>query len=112
MSVALHREGFAVGRYRARSLMREAEVVCRQRRRYRVTTDSSHGQAVAANVLARRFEVAEPNQVWCADITAIWTWEGWLYLAAVLDLHDRQVVGWAMAGHIPGCQPHSRQCPL
>ena len=100
MSVALQREGFAVGRYRARSLMREAEVVCRQRRRYRATTDSGHGQAVASNVLARRFEVAEPNRVWCADITAIWTWEGWLYLAAVLDLHDRQVVGWAMAGHM------------
>lgn len=100
MSLALKREGFEVGRYQARSLMGEAEVECRQRRRYRSTTDSGHGQPVALNLLAREFDVAEANRVWCADITAIWTLEGWLYLAAVLDLHDRQLVGWAMAGHM------------
>lgn len=100
MSLALRREGHAVGRYRARSLMREAGVECRQRRRHRVTTDSGHGRPLAPNHLARQFQVAAANRVWCADITAIWTLEGWLYLAAVLDLHDRQVVGWAMAGHM------------
>lgn len=100
MALALQREGFAVGRYQARSLMRAAEVECRQRRRYRSTTDSGHGRPVAPNLLARQFEVAEPNRAWCADITAIWTLEGWLYLAAVLDLHDRQLVGWAIAGHM------------
>lgn len=100
MSLALRQEGHAVGRYQARSLMREADVECRQRRRYRVTTDSTHGRPVAENLLARQFEVETANRVWCADITAIWTLEGWLYLAAVLDLHDRQVVGYAMAAHM------------
>ncbi len=100
MSLALRREGFEVGRYQARSLMREAAVACRQRRRYRPTTDSDDGQPVAPNLLARQFTVTRPNRVWCADITALWTFEGWLYLAAVLDLHDRQVVGWALAEHM------------
>jgi putative transposase len=100
MALALQREGFEVGRYQARSLMREAGVECRQRRRYRATTDSRHAQPIAENLLARQFEVAEPNTAWVADITAIWTLEGWLYLAAVLDLHDRQVVGWAMAEYM------------
>ena len=100
MARVLQREGFAVGRYQARSLMREAGVRCRQRRRWRATTDSGHGLAVAPNRLQRCFEVAEPNRVWVADITAIWTFGGWLYLAAVLDLHQREVVGWAMASHM------------
>lgn len=100
MSLALQREGHPVGRYQARSLMRGAEVECRQRRRYRATTDSDHGRPLAPNLLARQFEVEVTNRVWCADITAIWTLEGWLYLAAVLDLHDRQVVGWARAEHM------------
>ena len=100
MARELRREGHRVGRHQARSLMREAGVVCRQRRRWRATTDSDHGSAVAPNRLDRDFEVAEPNRVWVADLTAIWTLQGWLYLAAVLDLYDRQVVGWAMAGHM------------
>lgn len=100
MARALQREGCPVGRYQARSLMREAGVECRQRRRWRSTTDSNHGRAVAPNRLQRQFQVAAPNRVWVADLTAIWTLEGWLYLAAVLDLHDRQLIGWAMAGHM------------
>lgn len=80
--------------------MRAAGVECRQRRRWRCTTDSNHSPAVAANRLQRQFQVSLPNRVWVADLTAIWTLEGWLYLAAVLDLHDRQLVGWAMAGHM------------
>ncbi|QFT84147.1 Integrase core domain protein (plasmid) [Halomonas sp. THAF12] len=80
--------------------MQEAGVACRQRRRYRHTTDSDHGLPVAPNLLKRQFTVPEPNQAWVADITAIWTLEGWLYLAAVLDLYDRQVIGWAMADHM------------
>lgn len=100
MAKALQREGFAVGRSQARSLMREAGVKCRQRRRWRCTTDSKHAQTVAPNRLQREFWVAEPNRVWVADLTAIWTLQGWLYLAAVLDLHDRQLIGWAMAGHM------------
>ncbi len=100
MAKELRRCGYEVGRYQARSLMREAGVEARQRRRWRHTTDSQHTLPVAPNLLNRQFMVAAPNRAWVADITAIWTLEGWLYLAAVLDLHDRQLVGWAMADHM------------
>jgi putative transposase len=100
MARELRRRGEPVGRSQARSLMREAGVEARQRRRWRTTTDSDHGYPVAPDRLQRRFLVPAPNRFWVADITAVWTLEGWLYLAAVLDLYDRQVVGWAMAGHM------------
>lgn len=100
MAQALQREGDAVGRYRARTLMREAGVQCRQRRRRCVTTHSDPHHAVAPNRLERQFEVAQANRVWVGDITAVWTLEGWLYVAAVLDLHDRQLIGWAIADHM------------
>ena len=100
MAKALRHRGYEVGRYQARRLMREAGVEARQRRRWRHTTDSQHTLPVAPNLLNRQFMVAAPNRAWVADITAIWTLEGWLYLAAVLDLHDRQLVGWAMADHM------------
>ncbi|MCC5859768.1 MAG: IS3 family transposase [Ectothiorhodospiraceae bacterium] len=89
MAAELRRQGFAVGRYQARRLMREAGVVVRQRRRWVATTVREDRDPVAPNLLARAFEVARPNTCWVADITAIWTAEGWLYLAAVLDLHSR-----------------------
>jgi putative transposase len=100
MARELQRRGEPVGRSQARSLMRAAGVEARQRRRWRTTTDSDHGYPVAPDRLQRRFLVPAPNRFWVADITAVWTLEGWLYLAAVLDLYDRQVVGWAMAGHM------------
>jgi len=100
MAIQLQRRGHPVGRYQARSLMRHAGVVCRQRRRYKTTTDSDHNQRVAPNRLNCQFAVDRINTVWCADITTIWTQIGWLYLAAVLDLADRQCVGWAMADHM------------
>ena len=76
--------------------MREAGVWVRYRRRYRVTTDSDHHQPVFPNRLERDFEVQEPNQVWASDITYVWTHEGWLYLAVVIDLYSRKVVGWSL----------------
>lgn len=100
MARELRRRGYDIGRYQARSLMQEAGIEARQRRRWRNTTDSQHTLPVAPNLLNRQFMVAAPNRAWVADITAIWTLEGWLYLAAVLDLHDRQLVGWAMADHM------------
>lgn len=92
----LQTKGYQVGRYKARTLMRKAQVSCKQRRRFKVTTQSQHRFPVAANHLDRQFTAAMPNQVWVADITFIWTKEGWLYLAAVLDLFSRRVVGWAL----------------
>ena len=81
--------------------MREQQIRAVTRRRFRVkTTDSSHTHPVAPNVLERQFDQDLPNQAWAADITYVPTEEGWLYLAAVIDLCSRKVVGWAMADHL------------
>jgi putative transposase len=77
-------------------LMRENGIRARHKRRYRVTTDSKHNLPVAPNLLNREFTPTEPNQVFSSDITYIWTDEGWLYLAVVLDLFNREVVGWSI----------------
>ena len=69
-------------------------------RRFRHTTDSTHGRPVAPNVLERHFEADHPNERWTTDITCIWTWEGWLYLTVVLDLYARRVVGWAVQPYL------------
>jgi len=101
MAMQLQAEGFAVGRAKARRLMQEAGLTVRHRtRRGPVTTDSQHRYPVAPNLLARQFKVEQPNQVWAGDITYIWTAEGWLYLAVLLDLYSRKVVGWAISAHI------------
>ena len=92
---ALRQAGLRVGDRRVRRLMRVGGLVARGRRRYRVTTDSRHDGRIARNHLARAFAVARPNRVWAGDITALWTTEGWLYLAVLLDLASRRVVGWA-----------------
>ena len=88
--------GYQIGRYRARSLMRKLGLKVKNTKRYKVTTDSRHSYPVAPNLLDRQFEVDTPNTVWTADITYIWTLEGWSYLAVVMDLFSRQIVGWAM----------------
>ena len=101
MAKQLQDDGFAVGRYKARRLMRQATVtVERPKKRGPVTTDSRHSYAVAPNVLARQFDVEQPDQVWVGDITYIWTTEGWLYLAVLLDLYSRKVVGWALSHRV------------
>lgn len=88
--------GHPVGRYRARSLMKKAGVSVKHRKKFRITTDSKHKLPVAPNLLDRNFQVEQPDSVWCGDITYLWTMEGWLYLAVVIDLSSRKVVGWAM----------------
>lgn len=88
--------GFTVSRGEARRLMRAANVAVKQRKKYKVTTDSSHLQPVYDNVLDRNFQADQPNQAYVGDITYIWTQEGWLYLAVVIDLYSRKVVGWSM----------------
>jgi putative transposase len=82
------------------TLMHKAGVECKQRRRYRITTQSKHSLPIAENVLNRQFSVSMPNRVWVADITYLWTNEGWLYIAAVLDLYSRRIIGWAVANHM------------
>lgn len=66
-------------------------------KRFKLTTDSRHSFPVAPNTLNRKFTVDAPNKVWTADITYVWTFEGWLYLAVVMDLYSRRIVGWAMS---------------
>ena len=92
----LRSRGFPASKARVERLMREHGLHARHKRRYRVTTDSKHGLPVADNLLARNFTPTAPNQVWTSDITYLWTDEGWLYLAIVLDLFNREVVGWSL----------------
>ena len=94
----LKAKGWRCSRKRVARLMREAHLrSVRQRKRRVQTTHSKHPYPVAANVLNRQFEAQRPNQKWVADITFIPTQKGWLYLAAVLDLFSRRIVGWAMS---------------
>lgn len=94
-------QGARHGRNRIARLMREEGIAGRQRRRYRVrTTDSDHDQPVAPNRLAEAAAPNQPNQQWVGDITYIATAQGWLYLAAVMDLYSRKIVGWAMSERI------------
>lgn len=94
--VELQEQGVAIGRRRVMRLMRQAQVQGRRRPRWRVaTTDSAHGHAIAPNLLAQRPPPSRSNEVWVTDITCVWTREGWLYVAGVLDLFSRRLVGWA-----------------
>jgi transposase InsO family protein len=93
MKKALNALSYPVSRNKARKLMREAGVTARQRRKYKVTTNSNHQQPVFESRLNREFDVAELDQVYAADVTYVWTQEGWLYLAVVIDLCSRRVVG-------------------
>jgi transposase InsO family protein len=92
----LRSEGHRLGRFKVRRLMRELGLKAKAPRRYKVTTDSGHSFAVAPNVLNRHFQPSSLNKAWAADITYVWTLEGWLHLAVVMDLYSRQIVGWAM----------------
>jgi transposase InsO family protein len=80
--------------------MQDLNLVARYPKRVKVTTDSDHSESISPNKLDRKFRVSQPNQVWTTDITYVWTLQGWLYVAVVIDLFSRQVVGWAMANHM------------
>ncbi len=92
--------GISCGRHRARTLMNLAGVSVKPQKKFKATTDSRHDLPVSPNLLDREFDVAEPDRVWVSDITYVWTREGWLYLAVILDLFHRQVVGWSMSRRI------------
>jgi len=100
MKRALNSLGYPVGKQRTRALMKEADVSVRRRRKYKVTTNSDHQQPVFDNVLSRDFDAQKPDQAYVSDITYIWTQEGWLYLAVVIDLFSRKVVGWSMSSRM------------
>lgn len=92
----LQQRGFSASKTRVERLMRENGIRARHKRRYKATTDSKHDLPVAQNLLDRDFAPCAPNKVWTSDITYLWTDEGWLYLAIVIDLFNREVVGWSL----------------
>jgi len=92
----LSRRGIKTNRKRVAALMKISGLVAKHRRRYKVTTDSSHSHPIAPNILNRDFSVGLPDMTWLSDITYIQTDEGWLYLAATMDLYQRKIVGWSM----------------
>jgi putative transposase len=100
MTRELQANGLAVGRRRTARLMRENGLRARQKRRFRRTTDSHHAWPIAPNLLDQDFSADGPDQKWGSDISYIWTREGWLYLAVVIDLFARRVVGWAVADRL------------
>jgi transposase InsO family protein len=96
----LRARGVIISRRRTARLMAAADLTCKTKRKFKTTTDSKHNQFIAPNLLARQFHVAKPNRYWTGDITYIPTQKGWLYLATVIDLYSRQIVGWSMADNM------------
>jgi len=92
--------GFAVGHRRVGRLMRDNAIKVIRTRKYKATTNSKHGYAIAPNLLDRNFTAGQANQKWAVDISYIWTREGWLYLAVVMDLYSRRIVGWAVSNRM------------
>jgi transposase InsO family protein len=97
---SLKHKGFNVGRHRVARLMSKLGICVQPKRKFKTTTDSNHPFPIAENVLNRNFTTQQPDQTWVADITYIATTQGWLYLAVVIDLFSRRVVGWSMAEHM------------
>lgn len=93
---ALGRKDYQVSRRRIGRLMRTEGLFCKTKKKFKATTNSKHDKPIAPNTLNREFTATKPNQKWVGDITYIWTAEGWLYLATVIDLYSRKVVGWSM----------------
>lgn len=100
MTRELQDDGFAVGRRRTARLMRQNGLYARQKRRFKRTTDSHHAWPIAPNIIDQDFTASKPDEKWGADISYIWTREGWLYLAVVIDLYARRVVGWAVGDRL------------
>ncbi|MCF6321895.1 MAG: IS3 family transposase [Rhizobiaceae bacterium] len=100
MTEELKELGLNVGHRRVGRLMRQNAICVVRTRKHKVTTDSNHKFNIAPNLLNRNFTAQKPNQKWAVDISYIWTREGWLYLAVVLDLHSRRVVGWAVSNRM------------
>lgn len=98
---ALRSKGILIGLYKIRRLMRANGLRSAWKRKFVHTTDSNHDLPIAENVLSRQFDPVAPNKAWVADITYIRTRSGWLYLAVVLDLFSRKIVGWSMAPNMP-----------
>jgi len=100
MMKKLREEGFRIGRYKVRHLMAKLNLIVKQRVAYKVTTRRNDNDAVADNLLNQNFNPVATNQVWAGDITYLKTGEGWMYLAIVMDLYSRRIVGWAISNRM------------
>ena len=100
MTQELQELGFAVGQRRVGRLMKMNDIKTIRTRKFKLTTDSNHKFSVAPNLLDRDFTADAPNQKWTGDISYIWTCEGWMYLAVIIDLYSRRVIGWAMSNRM------------
>ena len=100
MMKKLREEGFDIGRYRVRRLMKKLGLKVIQRVAYKVTTQRKHSDAVADDLLNQNFNPTGPNQIWAGDVTFLRTAEGWMYLAVVMDLFSRRIVGWHIDKHM------------
>jgi transposase InsO family protein len=100
MTEELKELGLNIGHRRVGRLMRENGIRVERSKKYKVTTDSNHAFNIAPNLLDRDFHADAPNQKWAGDISYVWTREGWLYLAVILDLHSRRVIGWAVSNRM------------
>ncbi len=96
----LGRRGFPCNRKRVAKLMRDNHIQAKTRKRYRVTTNSSTTRTASPNIVKQQFHAERPNQLWTSDMTFVWTREGWLYLAVILDVFARRIVGYAMSHRI------------
>ncbi len=103
----LRGQGFAVGRRRIARLMRESGLCAWQKCRFVRTTDSGHALSIAPNLMGQCFDASGPDEKWASDITYVWTCEGWLYLAVVIDLYARRVIGWEASSRIDAALPLS-----
>lgn len=97
---ALRTQGEKISRKRVARIMREDGLIAKKKRKSKQTTDSTHSSPIAPNIVARDFTAAVPNELWLSDITAIRSWEGWVYLAVIIDAYSRMVVGWAASDHM------------
>jgi putative transposase len=104
MTEELQELGLNVGHRRVGRLMRDSGINIVRTQKYKATTDSSHTFNIAPNLLDQDFSADGPNQKWAGDISYIWTSEGWLYLAVILDLYSRRVIGWAISNRMKAAQ--------
>ncbi|EAV40713.1 Integrase, catalytic domain [Stappia aggregata IAM 12614] len=100
MTEELKELGLDVGHRRVGRLMRENAITVKRNKKFKATTDSNHRFNIAPNLLKRDFSADRPNRKWAGDISYVWTREGWLYLAVILDLHSRRVIGWAVSNRL------------
>jgi transposase InsO family protein len=96
----LRDNGHRCGKNRVARLMKKNQIIAKTKRRFKITTQSKHTHPIAQNLVNRKFSSDRPNRLWVSDITYLWTKEGWSYLAAVMDVYSRQIVGWDMSNRL------------